>query len=79
VKEKILMKFDVNALASTSGSMGVFLVEYGIFLNNKRTLKSYDLKDEVITDNIIKLINLIFLKQICRSDPILFFLGQVNS
>jgi hypothetical protein len=47
VKEKILMKIDVNALTSSSGSMGVFLAEYGIFLTNKRTLKSYDLKDEV--------------------------------
>jgi hypothetical protein len=46
VKEKILMKIDVNALTSSSGSMGVFLAEYGIFLTNKRTLKSYDLKDE---------------------------------
>jgi hypothetical protein len=46
VKEKILMKIDVN---STTGHMGIFLAEYGIFLNNKRTLKSYDLKNEVNT------------------------------
>jgi hypothetical protein len=51
VKEKILMKIDVNALTSSSGSMGVFLAEYGIFLTNKRTLKSYDLKDEVSLQN----------------------------